>query len=287
MKRKLAMVGGDIREGVAADILIKYGFKLFSYRVPEQKSLKRLRDCLQGAEVLFLPVRSNLPEGGIYLENNEKLILKAEDLTLLKPNAVIYGGAVSASLKSEIKKTGHILKEFMENDEIAVPNAVLTAEGTLYEMMSLSKKACSEWKIGILGAGRVGMACAELLRKVGAGVTVFCRKESDYMSGKNKGFDMRYYAGLASIGPYFDFLINTVPAPVVSETVISVLNRDTVIIDLASAPGGTDFTCAEQKGMKAFLLPGVPGKYAPVSAGKILGNYYLRELCREEGGVAR
>jgi dipicolinate synthase subunit A len=38
------------------------------------------------------------------------------------------------------------------------------------------------------------------------------------------------------------------------------------IIDIASAPGGVDFSAAQKMGISAFLCSGLPGKYAPASS---------------------
>jgi dipicolinate synthase subunit A len=46
----------------------------------------------------------------------------------------------------------------------------------------------------------------------------------------------------------------------------------TLIIDLASKPGGTDFRYAEKRGIKALLAPSLPGIVAPKTAGQILAN---------------
>ena len=46
----------------------------------------------------------------------------------------------------------------------------------------------------------------------------------------------------------------------------------TLIIDLASKPGGTDFRYAEKRGIKALLAPSLPGIVAPKTAGAILAN---------------
>ena len=55
----------------------------------------------------------------------------------------------------------------------------------------------------------------------------------------------------------------------------------TLVIDLASKPGGTDFRFAEKRGIKALLAPSLPGIVAPKTAGKILGNA-LSELIKED-----
>ena len=49
----------------------------------------------------------------------------------------------------------------------------------------------------------------------------------------------------------------------------------TLIIDLASKPGGTDFRYAEKRGIKALLAPSLPGIVAPKTAGQILANVLI------------
>jgi dipicolinate synthase subunit A len=83
-----------------------------------------------------------------------------------------------------------------------------------------------------------------------------------------------------------DVVFNTVPAPVLGEAALRKARPGILIIDIASQPGGTDFKAAEALGIKALLTPGLPGKAAPVSAGRILAAVVPRLLVKtlEEAG---
>jgi dipicolinate synthase subunit A len=48
------------------------------------------------------------------------------------------------------------------------------------------------------------------------------------------------------------------------------VNKDAVIIDLASSPGGTDFEAAKELGIKASIELSLPGIVAPRTAGEII-----------------
>ena len=48
------------------------------------------------------------------------------------------------------------------------------------------------------------------------------------------------------------------------------VDKDAVIIDLASAPGGVDYIAAQELGIKAYLELSLPGIVAPKTAGKIV-----------------
>ena len=78
-----------------------------------------------------------------------------------------------------------------------------------------------------------------------------------------------------------DICINTIPHPIVTATVISKMPAHTLIIDLASKPGGTDFRYAEKRGIKALLAPSLPGIVAPKTAGNILANV-LSQLLQDD-----
>ncbi len=75
-----------------------------------------------------------------------------------------------------------------------------------------------------------------------------------------------------------DICINTIPHPIVTASVISKMPAHTLILDLASKPGGTDFRYAEKRGIKALLALGLPGIVAPKTAGQILANVLAQLL---------
>ncbi|NLT20345.1 MAG: dipicolinic acid synthetase subunit A, partial [Syntrophomonadaceae bacterium] len=78
-----------------------------------------------------------------------------------------------------------------------------------------------------------------------------------------------------------DFVYNTIPNMILTKDVLTHANPDILIIDLATQPGGTDFEAANQLGLKAILAPGLPGKVAPVYAGKILAQVIPRLIINE------
>ena len=55
-------------------------------------------------------------------------------------------------------------------------------------------------------------------------------------------------------------------------SVLSSLNKDTLIIDLASAPGGVDVSAAKRLSSRVLWASSLPGKYAPESAGELIAN---------------
>ena len=70
----------------------------------------------------------------------------------------------------------------------------------------------------------------------------------------------------------YDLVVNTVPARVLSEKELRDLKPGCLVIDLASKPGGVDFEAATRLGVRAIWALSLPGKVAPVSAGRAIKN---------------
>jgi dipicolinate synthase subunit A len=73
-----------------------------------------------------------------------------------------------------------------------------------------------------------------------------------------------------------DLIFNTVPALVLTRSLLSAMRRSAVVIDLASSPGGIDYQAAQELGVNAILAPGLPGLVAPRTAGEILASVVPR-----------
>ena len=97
---------------------------------------------------------------------------------------------------------------------------------------------------------------------------------SSFAKAARQGFALYPWETLAESLGRFDAIFNTVPAMVLDKGKLLALRRDALIIDLASGGGGTDFAAAEELGLKALHALSLPGKVAPVSAGRLLGQVY-------------
>ena len=88
----------------------------------------------------------------------------------------------------------------------------------------------------------------------------------------------RYPHGLAR----YDFVFNTVPAPVFTAEQLRQLSPACVLIDLSSAPYGIPPEACAAAGVTCRYAPGLPGKCAPKSAGLLYAQQILLELESEE-----
>ena len=76
-------------------------------------------------------------------------------------------------------------------------------------------------------------------------------------------------------------IFNTVPALVLPRERLALARPDALLLELASAPYGFDLLQARKLGLRAELESGIPGRYCPRTAAKILWRYIEREVLRK------
>ena len=104
-----------------------------------------------------------------------------------------------------------------------------------------------------MGFGRVGRTLARMLQGLGAVTTVCARKPADLARIAEMGFNGVAFTEIAPLIGKAEIIFNTIPAMILDQGMLKYCNKGALIIDLASAPGGTDFQAAEELGIKAIL----------------------------------
>jgi dipicolinate synthase subunit A len=140
--------------------------------------------------------------------------------------------------------------------------------------------------VAITGFGRIARALASLLAAMGARVTVAARKEKDLATARRLGYgtvSLSESGAASALGQGYAAVFNTVPACLFNEECLRAFDRTTLLIDLASAPGGVDAEAAARLGIRVIFALSLPGKYAPETAGEIIAETVLEEMKRREG----
>jgi dipicolinate synthase subunit A len=171
----------------------------------------------------------------------------------------------------------------MERDDIAIYNSIPTAEGTVMMAIQHTDITIHNANVAVLGLGRVGMTVARTFAALGANVKVGARESQHLARITEMSMKPFHTSNMIEELRDVDVCVNTIPDLVVTANVLTEMPMNTLIIDLASKPGGTDFRYAEKRGMKALLAPGLPGIVAPKTAGQILANVLAKLLQEEQG----
>ena len=285
---KIAVIGGDDRELILVSELVKRGATVVVAGFPRGKVsygafvVNNVEEACKDTEVLILPLPGTNEKGeirAVYAE--QELILTEKAIASVASNAVIVIGSARKFLKDWAGKYGLNLLEIVEMDEVAILNSIPTAEGAIQIAMEETATTIHGSKTCVIGFGRVGITMARTLKALGSEVTVVARNSGQLARAYEMGCTRAVYEDLHEIMNHTDIVFNTVPTMVLDRNILKYANPDVLIIDLATQPGGTDFEAANTFGLKAILAPGLPGKVAPVFAGKILADVIPRMLITE------
>lgn len=199
----------------------------------------------------------NLKGGGRLEDILEKL---PADVTILGGNLACPGYQTVDLLKDEL---------------YLAENAAITAHCAVKQALSRLPATVQGAHVLIIGWGRIGKCLAELLKAMGANVTVAARKETDRAMLRALGYDTEDTAKLSYGLMRYRVIFNTVPVPVLSEGQAAHCRRDCLKIDLASKPGiaAGDVIWAR----------GLPGKDAPETSGELIARTVLRLARSKEG----
>ncbi len=289
---KLALLGGDARQSYLAAMLAERGFECAVWGMGDMPIGKavRCRDhkcAIRSAQAVILPLPASSDGSSVSCplgDPEEKLKL---GYLLESTDAPIFGGKFSETFLKLAQEKKHKVIDYFDSESMQIRNAVPTAEGAISIAMQHLKKTICDSRAAVVGYGRIGQMLAHLLLKMGARVTVAARNYRQLAQASSFGNNTvrlssgDMLCGLQSICRGHDVIFNTVPARLFDAEVMARIAPETLLIDLASVPGGVDFLAAKERGINAVWALSLPGKYAPESAGRIIGETLLEYFERE------
>ena len=233
-------------------------------------------------DAVLLPVAGTDDHGKVESAfSTEELVLTKEMLGRTPAYCTIYTGIANSYLTDIAASAGRPLVRLFEREDIAVLNAIPTAEGALQLAMKHTRRTIHGSRVTVLGFGRIGFAVACLFLQTGAIVRVGIRNPEAAARVQALGMTPVWFDQLEKEVDNAEIWINTVPAPVLHEALIGRIDKTALIIDLASKPGGTDFAAAAEKGIQAIHALGLPGKTAPETAGQLLADIICQLLLEQ------
>ncbi len=290
---KLALLGGDLRQMVTAKALSEDGYEVAVYAMDtyagDWGGVTRASDLVSavgGADLVVLPLPVSQDDERLHCPLTKKTLPLCEVFDALTPAQRVVGGKVSRAVREMASARGITLDDYLIREEVAVANAVPTAEGALAIAMAEVPYTIHGADCLILGYGRVGKALGQTLAAVGAHVTVAARKPCDLAWIRAAGHTALSFDTLTGGDaplPY-DIVFNTVPSHIIGDPLLARMKRDVLLLDLASSPGGIDHEAAKAHGYHVVWALSLPGKTAPVTAGKIIGESIRTLLGEMEKG---
>jgi len=256
-QKRFAVIGSDARQLAAGRALARAGYAVEG---PEEIAL---------ADYILLPLPLDAARTPL-----------AELLRAARPGALALGGMLSEEAKAIAAEAGVELVDYFAREELAIRNAIPTAEGCIGVLLAQRKRTLWGSAVLLLGFGPVGQAVGTRLAALGAHVTVAARRPAQRAQAESLGMQG---AELARLARPFDTVVNTIPAQVLTAPVLARLRPGSLIVDLASRPGGTDFDAAARCGHKAIHALSLPAACAPETAGEIVARTVCEMLREREG----
>lgn len=273
---KIAIIGGDLRQIYAAKYL-KQNFDVRIYGFDEvfedvKDCLKiSLHDAVDGADAVILGLPST---DGEYISTTKfSSKIKIEELiNSMTIGQILIGGKLSCNIKELCEEKTIRYADYFEREELTILNTIATAEGALEIAMKETPFTLHGSKILVCGFGNVGKTLSKLLIPLGCEVFCTYRKQKDKAWIEVLGGKPVEAKLIKSAAENADIIFNTVPHKIISADILENISNNTVIIDLASKPGGVDFEAANRLGKKVIWALSLPGKVAPQTAGKVISD---------------
>lgn len=260
------------------------GYQVAAYCVPMTETnpsitvVNSLQEALDFANVIVGPVPFSKTQLAINSTIEASDLEIKNFLSCIKPSHIIFGGAITPCIKlfCDVRSIQYV--DFMKIEEVAILNAIATAEGTIAEAIKRSPVNLSGSSCLVLGYGKCGSVLAAKLKGLNANVCVCARRKEVLAQAKSAGFETLPFDCLKNSLHEFLFIFNTIPTQYFDESLLKEVLHDATLIDISSNPGCFDVNAASKLDIKTALCLGLPGKYAPKTSAAILTEALVAKL---------
>ncbi len=283
-----AVVGGDMRQAKLAEMLSADGHFVYAYALEKADMSSSaviktgLQQALCAADCVILPLPVSGKAGFVNTPVSKEICSLDEVFSRIRPNQLVCAGRVDDNCKKIASAYGVRVIDYYAREELMVANALCTAEGAIAIAMDNTAITLCSAKILVIGFGRIGKLLSNRLHGLGADVYVSARSHADHAWIRAYGFKPLHTYRLGGLLSDFDVIINTVPATVLDENLLREVKKNSLLLDLASKPGGIDFASAAGLGLHVIWALSLPGEAAPITSGAIIRDTIYNILREEE-----
>lgn len=290
--KSVAVLGGDRRQISLGLRLVEAGLSVRLFGLPRAmiaaplQAAENWQEAVAGAAAVILPLPATQDGRHVAmpLAPEEKAPRLDELLSFLPAGTLLTGGKLDEALQKRASERGVACFDYFTSEELQQKNALPTAEGALMILMERLPRVMRGARVAVIGYGRVGQALAGLLAAIGAEVTVAARRREVLAKAADCGCQPLLIGDDTTLMPLtagYHAVCNTVPHCLFGEKILRAVSRDTLLVELASSPGGIDAKAAQKYGISVVYALSLPGKYAPVTAGEIIADTVLSRLYEE------
>ncbi len=281
---KIAVLGGDRRtEMILAGLHRTYPDTSLAVwgtegmQPPEYvHTTKTWQEAMSGAQVGILPIPVTRDGETLSADPHANQTVPLEALCrFLRPGSLLLGGIVPPVVMRMAGENAVYFADYYDDGVVQTLNAVPTAEGALAIAIRELPVILPETTAVITGYGRCAKALANRLHLLGAKVIVAARRPEALAEAACDGCDTVLLDTFLADPLACQILFNTIPAPVFTPSCLYRMTEDCVLVELAQ---GLPVSLEIPPHIRLIRAPGLPGRTAPCTAGRILCDAILGRI---------
>ncbi|MGN1206186.1 MAG: hypothetical protein ACI4SQ_04270 [Eubacterium sp.] len=263
MSVNITILPSDLRADYACRYLASYGAKFLD-------SWENFPD--QGILVTGIPFTKN---GTSLFTSLLPFFTIDAFLNKLTPDHILVGGNFPQHVTRYCKEHDIMYYDLLQSPSFGRLNTRLTAEGLLAQVMSKTPFSILEAKILLIGYGRCGKEIARIFSNYSKKIVVTEKNSKSVSCALANGFKCFTPEKIRNNKPLLsqtNIIINTAPDVPIAASFFTYIPSDCYVFQVASGP----LLLPETFHGILINCPGIPGKYAPKTAGSKLAA----EICK-------
>ncbi len=269
MHNTILIIGGDKRQDKLFGILKDKTYNCLRENINYVKALSEVNKN----NILALPIPLTADSEYIYSNNPDFRLSVSGLLSAVTDKNTVIAGGLSEIIRNQLNEKGVKFYDMFASEYFTEYNAFLTSQGALKLLLDNTESLVTGKKVLITGFGRVAEALAHTLKGIGTDVFILARNPRQLLKAGCLGFKTVDISAKSSVLCMFDFIFNTVPFRIISESDVFRIRDDTVYFELASKPFGADKNDFNMHGKKYVHGGGLPGKFVSDSAARIMADF--------------
>lgn len=266
---KISLVGGDARFLYTERALLREGHTVFRMA---NGGLPLDEAALFESEAVVFPLPVSRDGVHLYAKEAPGALPLSCVFPYIRESAKLFVGRADEALLPYF--TGHPFFEYGADPLFLLCNSALSAKGALSLLRERNGGSLPKGSYALVGNGYLARAVAEALLSEGIGFTAYARRPEATVGGVCP----HPLASLSREIAAYSVLINTVPAPIFREELLSGAQSGLCLLELAIAPGVVDEAACRRFGIDYLPAPALPLRYAKEEAGEAVASAVMAAL---------
>lgn len=266
---KFSVIGGDLRLSNLAKTLANDENEVYVFGMEKAKDIinddrikkcKKINETIEKSNTIITSIPFLKDENEVYATFSDDTIQLDDLIENKHKNKTLIAGSISKNAKEKLETSYGKVIDIMDEEELIVLNTIATAEGAVDVAIQNTDITIHGSQVLILGFGRVAKEVANKFHGLSAKVTCAARKKSDLAWAEALGYGGVNIYELREDLKQYDIIINTIPQMIIDKEEMQYMNKNVLLIDLASSPGGINTNDAQKLKLKFVWALALPRK---------------------------